>query len=151
MPRLLGPPPRPCSPSMNVRTFLQSLNPAPAADASLYPDIHVCLSAASASTEIPIIFAGQVPPENPENVGSKNYAQLPAAVVFGGGYPDDEFDAVRKACEGKSSVPFLKFDPSKPTPPLGPEYGIYVAGRLKARLQELESQGHFGKDAVFLW
>lgn len=115
------------------------------------PDIHVCLSAASASAEIPLVLTGEVPPENPDNVGSKNYSQPPQAVVFGGGYEDEEFDAVRKAVEGKSNVPFLKFDTSKPTPPLGPAYGVYVAGRLKARLQELESQGHFGKDGVFSW
>lgn len=72
-------------------------------------------------------------------------------MVFGGGFTDEEFDEVREACEGRTNVPFLKFDPSKPTPPLGPEYGIYVAGRLKARLQELDSQGHFFKDGVFIW
>jgi hypothetical protein len=92
-----------------------------------------------------------IPPSNPENVGSKNYAHPAAAVVLGGGYEDEEFDAIRKACEGKSNVPFLKFDPSKPTPPLGPAYGQYVAGRLKNRLQELESEGHFGKDGVYSW
>ena len=111
----------------------------------------MCLSPESASIEIPIIFAGQVPPENPDNVGSKNYAKLPVAVVFGGGYPDEEFDAVRKACEGKANSPLMKFDPSKPTPPLGPEYGIHIAGRLKARLQGLESQGLLGKETVYLW
>lgn len=109
------------------------------------------MSPESASTEIPIILAGQIPAENPENVGSKNYSKLPVAVVFGGGYPEDEFESVRQTCQGEANIPFLKFDPSKPTPPLGPEYGIYVAGRLKARLQELESQGLLGKNAVYLW
>ena len=117
----------------------------------MLPDVHVCLNPESASTEIPIIFAGQVPPENPDNVGSKNYAKLPAAVVFGGGFSDEDINAILPALEGKVNAPILQFDPSKPTPPLGPEYGIYVAGRLKARLQELESQGHFEKFAVHSW
>ena len=56
-----------------------------------------------------------------------------------------------KACESKSNVPFLRFDTTQATPPLGPEYGVYVAKRLKARLQELESQGNFGKHGVFSW
>ena len=114
-------------------------------------DIHVCLSVSSACTDLPLLLTGSVPPTASDNVGSRNYSQPAAAVVLGGGFGNEEFEEARKACEGKSNVPWLRLDTSKPTPPLGPAYGQHVAERLKGRLRELESEGHFGRDGIYFF
>jgi hypothetical protein len=98
--------------------------------------------------------SSQAPPPNAlgeEQVGSGNYSSPPSAVVFGGGFTDDEFEVIRKACDGKGSVPWLRLDTSLPTPPLGPEYGKHVAERLKATLKSLESEGKLGQDGLYLF
>lgn len=92
-----------------------------------------------------------MPANSTGNWGSQNYAQPPIAVVLGGGFSDAEFEAITAACAGKSSVPWLRIDISVPTPPLGPAFGVHVAGRLKKRLNSLEAEGKFGQDGVYLF
>ena len=68
--------------------------------------------------------------------------------MLGGGYNDEAFAKIREACEGKSDVPWLRPDMSKPTPPLGPEYGKHMVGRVKVCLKELAEGRKMGEDGV---
>lgn len=130
---------------------LSRINPPPSTDICLPLDIHVCLGVSSACTEIPLLLTGSVPPSVSDNVGSGNYSQPAVAVVLGGGIDNEEFEEIRKECGSKSNVPWLRFDISKPGPPLGPAYGKHVAERLKEKLRELETEGHFGRDGIYFF
>ena len=48
--------------------------------------IHVCLSVEAATADIPVLLSGHALSSESENIGSKNYASPPAAVVLGGGF-----------------------------------------------------------------
>lgn len=43
-----------------------------------------------------------------------------------------------KSVQGAEKVPWLRLDLTKPTPPLGPEYGKHMVGRVKDVLGELK-------------
>ncbi|MCJ1251111.1 U6 snRNA-associated Sm-like protein LSm2 [Trapelia coarctata] len=88
-----------------------------------YEVIHVVLVPATGASEIRLLLQGGAPsPIDPENIGTKNYSKPPAAVIIGSGYDDADFAELREACEGKSNVPWLRVDMSKPKPPLGPGF-----------------------------
>ena len=71
-------------------------------------------------------------------------------MVLGAGFGNDEVKAMRDACsaEGCKKVPWLRPDLSKPTPPVGPEYGYHMAGRVESCLAELERERKMGVDGV---
>jgi hypothetical protein len=93
----------------------------------------------------------EIPKPDPDNVGTKNYSSKALAVVTGGGYDDEAFETMRKACEGKSSVPWLRPDLSVARPPIGPQYGGQIAERAKQCLEGLEKAGQGDKDGVYLY
>jgi len=80
------------------------------------------------------------------DLGSNNYSKPPAAVILGAGYEDDDVDAMRKACTEAQAphVPWLRPDASKPSPPLGPEYGKAMVNSLKVLLGEIKGDGKLG-------
>jgi hypothetical protein len=80
------------------------------------------------------------------DLGSKNYSKPPAAIILGAGYEDNDVAAMRKACTEAQAhhVPWLQPDTSKPSPPLGPEYGKAMVERLKVLLGELKGEGKLG-------
>ena len=56
---------------------------------------------------------------------------------------------MREACygagrEGCKRVPWLRPDLTKPTPPLGPEYGKHMVGRVKVCLGGMDLKGEGG-------
>lgn len=96
------------------------------------------------------LLQGQKPAgTSEENIGSKNYANAPVAVIVGGGFNNTEFEQVREICNGVSKVPWLRTDLTKPMPPMGPEYGLALVKRLKFTLGELHGKGEMEKDGIF--
>ena len=89
------------------------------------------------------------PPNADDPVATKNFSKPPAAVVVGGGYDDVAFESMRKACEGSSTIPWLRVDTSKPAPPLGPEYGNVMVERLRGVLKDVADK--MDQDGVYLF
>ncbi|KAJ6004854.1 hypothetical protein N7540_012653 [Penicillium herquei] len=107
--------------------------------------IHVVDNVDSAVAEIPALLSGASVP--PSALGSKNYSNGVSAVIVAGPFSDADFEAVRAASASVSAVPWLKFDISKPAPPITPEGGAEVMGRLKGGLAAAAP----GVDAVILY
>lgn len=109
--------------------------------------IHIILSPAAGVSDIPAILQGQSPSSTEENIGTQNYSNLPIAVVTGGGYDDRLFKEMYDAAKGKGkAVHWLRPDLSVQTPPLGPDYGKHMVGRVKACLERLEGEGKLGEE-----
>lgn len=114
--------------------------------------IHCFLSLEEAISSLPILLDGDAPSPIPTtNIGSKNYSRGVAAVIIGGGYDDDAVAQIRKACEGKSRVPWMRPDMSTPTPPFGPQFAAALGGRVKICLKRLGEEGQMGADGMFLY
>jgi len=72
---------------------------------------------------------------------------MPIAVITGRLYDDAMFKEMYDAAKGKGkAVLWLRPDLSIPTPPLGPEYGKHLVGRMKACLGRLEEEGKLGEE-----
>ena len=71
--------------------------------------IHLCLTPETAQIEIPAILKNE-PVTTDIELGSKNYENVPRAIVVGGGYDDADIDAMRKACQAVKTplVPWLR-------------------------------------------
>ncbi|KAI5477146.1 hypothetical protein MNV49_006802 [Pseudohyphozyma bogoriensis] len=132
---------------------------ASAVQAALAPEysiMHLILSPEEGVEHLPLLLSNQAPPppKNPaRQLGTQDYSSPPQAILLGGGYEDSDIEVLRKACRDTTQkVPWLKCDPSVPTPPLGPEYGKAVVERAKKRLRELREEGKLGKeDGIFLY
>jgi len=112
--------------------------------------IHVALTPSVGASEIPVLLQGGTPsPIDTENVGTKNYSKPPAAVIIGAGYDDTDFAELREGCKGKSNVPWLRIDMSKPMPPPGPGYGEAIVERVKVCLRGLAEEGKMEGDAIY--
>ncbi|TKW52965.1 hypothetical protein CTA1_3924 [Colletotrichum tanaceti] len=119
-----------------------------------YEVIHFVTTPASGAVIIPALLASGAPPPHAETstIGSGNYAAAPRAVILGGAFDDAAVAVLRKAVadaqEGGSAdvrrVPWLRQDPDKPAPPLGPEYGKAMVARVKEALARLEAEGKLG-------
>ncbi|KAJ7239800.1 hypothetical protein B0H12DRAFT_1025071 [Mycena haematopus] len=113
-----------------------------------YEAIHFTL-ATSALTEIPLLLKGEVPNPSSSSLGSGDWSVFPKAIVFGGAYDDTQFEEVRKAVaktSGTKRIPWLCVDNNLPHPPVGPDYAVVVARRMKAMLNKLEGEGKFDVD-----
>lgn len=122
------------------------------------PVIHIILTLSAGASEIPPILQGQAPPPSgEENLGSRDYSKLPVAVITGGGYNDAMFEEMYNAAKGKGKqVVWLRPDMTvQGAPPLGPDYGVYVTGRVKTCMRRLEGEGMLdgwkGGDEVILY
>ena len=73
-------------------------------------------------------------------------------MFLGGAYDDAAIQGMRDAV-GKSKstqgLVWLRPDMDKPAPPLGPEYGKAMVGRIKERMEELSRDGKLDGDDVF--
>lgn len=70
-------------------------------------------------------------------------------MITGGGYDDAAFKEMYDAAKGKGKeVPWLRPDLTLETPPLGPEYGKHMVGRVKTCLEKLESEGILGVEGA---
>lgn len=108
--------------------------------------VHFITTAPSGAAIIPALLTGQAPPSHPEtsSIGSGNYTVVPRAVVLGSAFDDAAVEVLRGAvakAQGARKVPWLRHDLSKPSPPIGPEYGKVVLARAKEALGKLEREG----------
>ncbi|OJJ50232.1 hypothetical protein ASPZODRAFT_13320 [Penicilliopsis zonata CBS 506.65] len=110
--------------------------------------IHFVMSAEAGKAEIPAILRGEsVSPTN--EYGTHDYSKTPDAVVLGGGYDEQDISTMRAACQGvKNNIPWLRPDMTKPTPPLGPEYGKAMVQRVKVALAELREKETPSEDGI---
>lgn len=71
--------------------------------------IHLCLSSDTGRIEIPAILKRE-PVSTDVELGSKNYHNIPKAIILGGGYNDEDLNAMRKACQTAKTplVPWLR-------------------------------------------
>ncbi|KFY12254.1 hypothetical protein V492_03995 [Pseudogymnoascus sp. VKM F-4246] len=117
-----------------------------------YEVIHVVFSAAAGALDIPTLLRGEIlSPSDRHNLGTQNYFKPPIAVILGRMYDDVNFAEMREACKGRSNVPWLRQDLSKPEPPLGNGFGEAMVERMKACLSNLATQGRSKRDGVFLY
>jgi hypothetical protein len=107
---------------------------------------------------VPQILNGHVPgpDERSSALGSGDWTTPPRAVMFGGGYTDEEIEELRNLVgtgETAVRIPWLRVDFSIPAPPLGPEYGKAVTQRGKALLDRLVQEGKLeqGNDEVYFF
>lgn len=114
--------------------------------------IHNVTSSTSGAVEIPLLLQGLAPPASEEgNRGTMDYSKPPVAVFAGALYGDEEIDEMRQACQGISSVPWLKMDMTVPKPPLGPGYAEHVVQRIKACMKKIEAEGLLDQDGLWLY
>lgn len=73
------------------------------------------------------------------------------AVFIGGVYTDAEIDAMHQACQGISSVPWLRMDHAVPKPPVGPGYAEHVVKRIKSCMDRIEQEGKLGQDGMWFY
>ena len=73
------------------------------------------------------------------------------AVCIGGVYTDAEIDAMHQACQGISSVPWLRMDHTVPKPPVGPGYAEHVVKRIKSCMDKIEQEGKSGQDGMWFY
>lgn len=119
------------------------------------PVIHTIYSTPAGILELPLLL--KTPPTIPSgsgpNLGSQNYAKRPIAVVTGGGFDDEAFEAMRKACaDVTADIPWGKPDVAKMREM--PNYGNMDAfgGRIVERMKEnLGKLGGGGEEGVFLY
>lgn len=71
-------------------------------------------------------------------------------MITGGGYDSAMVKQMRDACEGESSVPWLRPDMSA-RPPQGPGYGAAMAEKAKACLDGLAKEGTMNDGGVYFY
>ncbi|KAM7192153.1 hypothetical protein V8F20_008988 [Naviculisporaceae sp. PSN 640] len=72
-----------------------------------YDITHICLTLESATTELPLLFAGEVTTEPSSGLGSNvgipaEQRKVPQALIFGGGVPEEHVKAVTEAVLAKA-------------------------------------------------
>lgn len=119
--------------------------------------VHFISSTQAGVSELPLILQGIVPETIASNVGSGNVAGLAKAVILGGGYETPDYEAMKAAVD-KAALDhrpvWLRKDNEKDKdgPAPGPEYGKYVAGRVRDLLAQLNKEGKLtGKDGELYW
>ncbi|KAJ5504573.1 hypothetical protein N7463_007447 [Penicillium fimorum] len=124
----------------------------PAYEADQIEALHVVQSVEAGVRDIPPLLEESPPSKEWANLGTQEYGKKVAAVIAGGGYNDAAFEQLRKACDGKSSIPWLRHDISKDIDPRQPrpiEYGEQIAKKIVQCLQGLEKDKKMDKDGVY--
>ncbi|TEA13767.1 hypothetical protein C8034_v004356 [Colletotrichum sidae] len=114
-----------------------------------YEVVHFITTVSSGEVILPALLTGQTPPSHADSssIGSGNYAAAAQAIVLGAAFDEPATAALKKAVsqtQGARSVPWLRHDASKPSPPIGPEYGKMVIARVKETMARLEKEGKLG-------
>lgn len=73
--------------------------------------------------------------------GTRNYTRSPIAVLIGAWYDEQMISNFQASLENPASLYWLRVDKNISSPPLGPEYSIVVAARVKSKLLEVVAQG----------
>ncbi|KAI2602098.1 hypothetical protein GGR54DRAFT_553251 [Hypoxylon sp. NC1633] len=110
--------------------------------------IHFIMTPEAGIVQIPAILKGEQAPPSHSELGSKDYSELPVAIILGGGYDDADIEVMIKASAGIKPMPWLRPDLTKPAPPLGPEYGKALVARIKELLAELQKEGKMDEEKV---
>lgn len=106
---------------------------------------------ATGVADLPIILSGDAPPNDKDNVGSRNYASTPVAIVVGGGYTDDEFYAMHAAADAVKVVTWLKTDNSLLKPGAGPPSGdvlVDFANKTSEKVKKILGEIGVGGEGV---
>ena len=111
--------------------------------------IHVVRDTQSAQTELPALLKGEsVTPSsgfgsNVDNSSPTSGNEV-KAVIVGGGYSPEEFDAIKAAVDSVKPLPFVRADTSKPRPagaPPGPPQPSEIRERVTKALGEAKGKG----------
>ncbi len=121
--------------------------------------VHFITSPEDGRTNIPLILSGRGPSSQQSDLGTKDFSQVPRAIVFGGGYDDTVIDELRNTVMGTpglKKVPWVKADQQKTAAGPQPRTKAYVeaiAPRIKEALRLLEANGSLGgsEDGIFSW
>ncbi|OKL63923.1 hypothetical protein UA08_00475 [Talaromyces atroroseus] len=97
--------------------------------------------------QIPALLRGDKIGPSQSELGTKNYERGVSAIILGAGYDDQAIKQLREAAGSVSSVPWLRPDTTKPTPPLGAAYGQALVDRIKETVKRLQGNGGMEKDA----
>lgn len=91
---------------------------------------------------------GEVPAEPSSTIGSGNWATPPQALIFGGGYSDEDIEEVQKLIEqtpGVRRIPWIRVDKTKTVGAPGTrEYAMGITKRIKDLLAKLSDEGKLG-------
>ncbi|KAI1318671.1 hypothetical protein F5Y16DRAFT_406256 [Xylariaceae sp. FL0255] len=99
-------------------------------------------------SQIPAILRGDASVPSDSSLGTKVYTKPPGAVLLGARFDDDDINKTMEASKNTKMIPWLRPDLTKPTPPLGPEYGKALVARIKALLEELATDGKMIEEKV---
>lgn len=123
----------------------------------LFSVIHFLNSAETASTELPLLFAGKKPDASSfANIGTQDYSRRPQAVVLGGAFTNSMVDALRKDCAGAVNAPWMtagmteqQLEELAKSPPDPATYGPSVAKLIKGAMVRVQEEGKWNVDGVY--
>lgn len=113
--------------------------------------IQFVMTPESGATQIPALLRGETNVSSDSDLGSRDCSRGVRAIILGGGYNDQDTKILRDAAQGIKPVPWLRPDLSKPTPPLGPQYGEAMVERIKETLKGLQDSGKMEEDRIFYY
>ena len=113
--------------------------------------VHFIQTIDAGKQQIPALLRGDNPGSSSSSLGSKNYERTPIAVLLGAAFDDQGVQELKEAAKGAKSVPWLRPDTSKPTPPPGPEYGKAMVTRIKEKMKDLEERGELEGNGEVVW
>ncbi len=110
--------------------------------------VHVCRTTDDARNELPTFLKGEsIKPSSGfgSNVDSSSPTSGTAvkAIIVGGGYSPEEFEAIKAAVNGAKPLPFIRADTSKPRPagaPPGPPGPAELRERITKALEEAKGK-----------
>jgi hypothetical protein len=111
--------------------------------------IHVVRSVDDAKSELPALLKGEkVTPasgfgSNVDNSSPVSGTEV-KAVIVGGGYSPEDFDAIKAVVDEVKPLPFVRADTSKPRPagaPPGPPGPAEIRERVTKALAEADAKG----------
>jgi hypothetical protein len=111
--------------------------------------VQFVMSPESGVEQIPAILRGDKSVSSDSQLGSKDYSKTPICIILGGGYDDASTEILMNAAKDVKSLPWLRPDSSKPSPPVGPEYGKALVQRIKELIPQLEKDGKMNEAKVF--
>ncbi|KAF7319395.1 hypothetical protein HMN09_00277500 [Mycena chlorophos] len=121
--------------------------------------IHFILTPETGKVQIPAILRGDSDPSgspasqssNDSVLGTKNYSKKPIAVIIGGAYDDAGVETMLEAARGIHPIPWLRADRGVAMPPMGPEYAVAMAKRIRNKFAQLEQDGELKVEGARLF
>ncbi|OAA69293.1 hypothetical protein LEL_10169 [Akanthomyces lecanii RCEF 1005] len=120
-----------------------------------YELVHFVKTPEAGVKDLPLVLKGREPETATSSVGTGNIVDGATAIILGGGYDDNDYEAMRKAVDAATlerRPVWLRNDLSVEMPPPGPEYGKAVVVRVKNLLAKLEKEKKLdGSDSNSYW